>query len=222
MLSNPSGKFYIPLFLSGFIVLFSSSLMAEPQLEVPQINIHKTSVKLQELIKKEGDNLQDITRVREVVKEFIEPHIDFNRISAMIVGRKHWKTATADQQERFKQEFKELLIRTYATAFNSFKEWSIRFLPSRQSKNKRYVTVRSKILRPGGAPPVDVNYKMVEKRGEWKIFDVSIEGISVVTNYQKTIKREIRQANGSLEAVIQRLAKKNARSIKVAEVAKNS
>lgn len=218
MLFNPKNKKIISITLAGFIALFSASLAAQVQLETPQLMIQKTSDRLQTLLKEESEELKDINRVREVVTELIEPNVDFHRISSMIVGRKYWRSATNDQKSRFKQEFKEKLIRTYAKAFNSFSEWSIRFLPLRESKNKKYVTVKTQILRPGGAPAVSVDYKMYEKKGQWKIFDVSIEGLSVVTTYQKTIKREIRQAKGSLEAVIQKLAEKNARPIAVAEV----
>ncbi len=207
----------LSLTLAGLLALFSASLSAQPPLEAPQLIIQETSQNLQALMQEEGDALKDIHRVREVVAQFIEPNVDFHRISSAIVGRKHWRSATKEQKERFKHEFKEKLIRTYATAFNSFNEWSIRFLPLRQSKSKKYVTVKTQILRPGGAPAVSVDYKMYEKKGQWKIFDVSIEGISVVTNYQRTIKREIRQAKGSLEAVIQKLAKKNAQPITVAK-----
>jgi phospholipid transport system substrate-binding protein len=215
MLFNFNKKNRLSLTLVGLLTLFSASLAAQTPLTAPQLIIQETSKNLQSLMQKEGDALKDIHRVREVVAQFIEPNVDFHRISSAIVGRQHWRSATKEQKERFKHEFKEKLIRTYATAFNSFNEWSIRFLPLRQSKSKKYVTVKTQILRPGGAPAVSVDYKMYEKKGQWKIFDVSIEGISVVTNYQRTIKREIRQAKGSLEAVIQKLAKKNSQPITV-------
>ncbi len=212
---NLNNKTLISIILTGFIALFSTSLAAQVELKAPQLVIKETSDKLQALLKDETEELQDINRVREIVMEFIEPNMDFHRISSSIVGRKHWRSATEDQKTRFKHEFKEKLIRTYAKAFNSFDEWSIRFLPLRESKNKKYVRVKTQILRSNGAPAVSVDYKMYEKNGQWKILDVSIEGISVVTNYRKTIKREIRQANGSLEAVIQKLAKKNAEPLTV-------
>jgi len=217
MLCSFNKKNRLSIILTGLIALFSTSIAAQSQLEAPQLIIQETSKNLQALMQEEVESLKDIQRVREVVAQFIEPNVDFHRISSAIVGRKHWRSATKEQQERFKHEFKEKLIRTYAKAFNSFNEWSIRFLPLRQSKSKKYVTVKTQILRPGGAPAVSVDYKMYEKKGQWKIFDVSIEGISVVTNYRKTIKRKIRQAKGSLEAVIQMLAKKNARPMSVAK-----
>ncbi len=210
MLPTTNNKNILSTIFAGFLALFVNSLAAETQLEAPQLIIQETSDRLQILLKEEAGELKDINRVREIVTEFIEPNVDFHRISSTIVGRKYWRSATGDQKKRFKHEFKEKLIRTYATAFNGFNEWSIRFLPLRQSKNKKYVTVKTQILRPGGAPAISVDYKMYNKKEQWKIFDVSIEGISVVTNYQKTIKREIRQAKGSLETVIQQLAKKNA------------
>jgi phospholipid transport system substrate-binding protein len=217
MLSTINNKNTLSIIFACFIALFASSAVAQAELETPQLIIQETSIKLQSLLKEEADNLKDINRVREIVTEFIEPNVDFHRISSAIVGRKYWRSATDDQKSRFKHEFKEKLIRTYATAFDGFKEWSIRFLPLRQSKNKKYVTVKTQILRSGGAPAVSVDYKMYSKKGQWKIFDVTIEGISVVTNYQKTIKRKIREAKGSLETVIQQLAKKNAQPFSTAK-----
>lgn len=217
MLSTINNKNALSIILVCFTALFVGSAAAQTELKAPQLIIQETSNKLQGLLKEEAESLKDINRVREVVTEFIEPNVDFHRISSAIVGRKYWRSATDDQKNRFKHEFKEKLIRTYATAFDGFKEWSIRFLPLRQSKNKKYVTVKTQILRPGGAPAVSVDYKMYNKKEQWKIFDVSIEGISVVTNYQKTIKRRIREAKGSLETVIQQLAKKNAQSLSAAK-----
>ena len=105
-----------------------------------------------------------------------------------------------------------MLVRTYSRAFAEFKEWTIRFLPSEMEEGATKVVVKTEVLQPG-VQPIAVNYRMYLVGNEWKAYDNMIEGVSLVTNYRTTFSDEI-QAKGSLEAVIDGLAKRNAEALK--------
>lgn len=137
--------------------------------------------------------------------------MDFNRVSALVLG-KYWKTANDAQKERFRQEFKTLLVRTYATAFTEYADWTIRYLPLKMEPEEDKVVVKTEILQPGAAPTA-VDYRMANVGGEWKVYDILIEGVSLLQNYRTSFGQEIAQS-GSLDGVINRLAERNSAALK--------
>ncbi len=171
----------------------------------PQQAIYKASAELQIRLQQKGFT-KDFAKITDYVSEVIDPHTDFERISALVLG-KLWKTATPDEREHFKQEFKTLLIRTYSRAFIEFKEWTVRFLPLEMAANADKVIVKTQVLQPG-IQPIAVDYRMALHDNQWKAYDIMIEGVSLVTNYRSTFTNEV-QAKGSLTAVIDSLAKRN-------------
>jgi phospholipid transport system substrate-binding protein len=175
----------------------------------PQQAIEIASTKLQQRMQNKSF-IKDFAKVTQFVNETILPHTDFDRISALVLG-KIWKTATPDERERFKQEFQTLLVRTYSRAFVEFKDWSIRFLPLDMENGATKVIVKTEVLQPG-LQPVAVNYRMLLSKGEWKAYDIMIEGVSLVTNYRTTFSNEV-QTKGSLNAVIDSLAKRNTEAL---------
>ncbi|MEY4767938.1 MAG: hypothetical protein RL637_577, partial [Pseudomonadota bacterium] len=120
---------------------------------------------------------------------------------------KHWKTASEDEKKRFKQEFQLLIIRSYSRAFTEFKEWSVKFLPLETTDNPDKVVVKTEIIQPG-LQPIAISYKMAQNKGEWKAYDITIEGVSLVTNYRSSFNADI-ERSGSLTSVIEDLAKRN-------------
>lgn len=172
----------------------------------PQQAIQTASEQLQKRLQ-DNSFSKDFKKITEYVNEVIYPHTDFDRISALVLG-KLWKNATSDERERFKHEFQTLLVRTYSRAFIEFKEWSVRFLPMQLEPGATKVVVKTEVLQPG-IQPVGVHYRMALSGGQWKAYDIMIEGVSLVTNYRTTFSNEV-QAKGSLNAVIDSLAKRNA------------
>jgi phospholipid transport system substrate-binding protein len=175
----------------------------------PQQAIEAASVQLQQKLQDKSFT-KDFAKITQFVNEVIYPHTDFDRISELVLG-KIWKTATNDEKERFKHEFQTLLVRTYSRAFVEFNDWSIRFLPLEMGSDEKKVIVKTEVLQPG-IQPIGVNYRMVLSNGEWKAYDIMIEGVSLVTNYRNTFSTEI-QTKGSLNAVIDGLAKRNAEAL---------
>jgi phospholipid transport system substrate-binding protein len=104
-----------------------------------------------------------------------------------------------------------LLVRTYSRAFVEFKDWSVRFLPYKLKAGEKKVIVKTQILQPG-IQPLAVNYRMILTKGDWKVYDIMIEGVSLVTNYRTSIKNEVKKF-GSLSAVIDELARKNSAAL---------
>jgi phospholipid transport system substrate-binding protein len=175
----------------------------------PQQAIQNASDQLQKRLQ-DSSFTRDFKQITQFVNEVIYPHTDFDRISALVLG-KLWKTATPEERERFKQEFQTLLVRTYSRAFIEFKEWSVRFLPIQMEPGATKVVVKTEVLQPG-IQPVGVNYRMFLSNGQWKAYDILIEGVSLVTNYRTTFTNEV-QTKGSLTAVIDSLAKRNAEAL---------
>ncbi len=148
---------------------------------------------------------QNPDRLYSIVDEYIIPHFDFEKMSQRVLG-KYWNRATPEQQAKFVNEFQILLVRTYATALKEYSEQTIEFLPTREHDGGEEVTVRTQISQ-SGSPPIPIHYEMYRKDSMWKIFDVLIDGVSLVINYRSTFSSEIRQ-NG-VDGLIARLAKHN-------------
>lgn len=190
---------------SVLFILSCGPAGAETDLNQPQLIVKDTSTRLQAAMRA-SPPAGNFDRASEIVTEILEPHVDFVRVSALVLG-KHWKRATIDQKKRFMKEFKNLLVRTYAVAFSEYAEWDINYVPLKFGPEDKKVFVKTEVLRPG-APPVSVNYRMVRRDNTWKVYDVVIEGISFITNYRTTFKNEVART-GSLESVIDRLAQRN-------------
>jgi phospholipid transport system substrate-binding protein len=198
----------------GILVFLSISGVQAADLLPPQIAIQTASDKLQHKLQDKSFN-QNFAQVAEFVDQTIYPHTDFDKISELVLG-KLWNSASGDEQTRFKQEFKTLLVRTYSRAFVEFKDWTVRFLPLEMPNGSNKVVVKTEVLQPG-LQPISVNYRMLLANGNWKAYDILIEGVSLVTNYRSTFSNEVK-SKGSLNAVIDGLAKRNAEAL----AAKNS
>jgi phospholipid transport system substrate-binding protein len=198
--------FGLIMLLTGFLT--AAQGLAE-DLQQPQQIIQDISDRLQRQLK-DKSFIRDFARVTRFVDEVIEPHMDFNRIAALVLG-KHWKSATSDEQERFKTEFRNLLVRTYSRAFVEYNDWTIRYLPLNMPNDANKLVVKTEVLQPD-LNPVGINYRMFLSQGKWKVYDIMIEGVSLVTNYRSSFSEEI-QRKGSLSALIDSLAKRNSEAL---------
>ncbi len=195
------------------IALFSlNTVQAEETqtLAAPVKVIQDTSNQVRQALKTYDYKL-DFTRSAALVKNIMEPHVDVNRAALLILG-KHWRTASQAQRDRFKEEFRTLLIRTYTTAFSEFHTYQIDYLPLETIPGENKVTVRTEMRRPGSPQPLPVSYRMENISGQWKVYDVIISGVSLVQNYRTTFGSEVSRT-GSLDAVIDDLAQRNATAL---------
>jgi phospholipid transport system substrate-binding protein len=207
---NLTKQFTLLGLLTILLGLISASESMAEELQPPQKVIQSVSEQLQQRLQDKSFT-RDFAAVTRYVDGVIYPHTDFDKIAPLVLG-KNWKTATADNRERFKNEFRIMLVRTYSRAFVEYHDWTIRYLPLDQSNDPTKVIVKTHVMQPG-LNPVDVNYRMYQGKSGWKVYDIIIEGVSLVTNYRSTFNEDI-QRKGSLSAVIDDLAKRNIEALK--------
>lgn len=185
--------------------LFAGVAMANTEI-APDVLVKQTADDVLTIIKNDKDiqagNQQKIFAVAE---EKILPNFDFDRVCRMVLG-KSWKAATPEQQASFQKEFRSLLLRTYASALGKYKDQVIEYKPLRTEPDAKNVSVKTQILQSGGQP-VEVDYSLVKGTNGWKVYDIVIESVSLVTNYRSQFSNEIRQ-NG-LDSLNTKLADKN-------------
>ena len=186
------------LFLPG--IAFSQT--PEPEALVRKI----TSEVMEEMRTDKALAAGDKARAIALAEEKVLPHIDFAEATRFVMGRS-WAKATPPQRERLTEEFRRLLVRTYASAFKGWSGQELEVLPVRMHPQDTEVTVRNRFLRPG-APPVMVDYAMHKTAQGWKIFDVAVEGISFLMVYRAEFAEQLRRAG--IDDLIQGLAGKNA------------
>lgn len=173
----------------------------------PEALVRQTSDRMIEVLKEQQEVIRaEPQRLYELVHKIVLPHFDFERMARWVLGR-HWRQATPDQQQRFVDEFRTLLVRTYGTALLDYTDQQINFLPLRKSKSDDDVTVRTEVVAPG-AQPIPIYYSMHRGADGWKVYDVAIDGISLVSNYRADFSNQINTAG--LDALIRKLAQRNA------------
>ena len=128
------------------------------------------------------------------------------RMTALAVGR-DWRTASAEQKKQLSDEFRTLLVRTYSNALTSYRDQTVEFRPFRMAASDTDVTVRTQINQPG-ARPIPIDYALEKQDSGWKVYDVIVAGVSLVTNYRETFSSEIRA--GGVDGLLKTLRAKNA------------
>ena len=183
---------------------FSASAQAMPE---PQALVKEASDNMLKALKDHEAELEtDPQKIYTLVQEILFPHFDFERMARLALGRS-WRDASAEQQTKFVEEFRLLLVRTYATAMLEYTNEEIRFLPFRDDVEKGRVSVPMEVVQPNG-PSVPMSLALYKnKNNEWKVYDVKIEGISLVTNYRSSFNRDIRTSG--MDALIESLSKRN-------------
>jgi len=151
----------------------------------------------------------NLNKVYQLVEAKILPNFDFNRMTQLAVG-KHWPRATANQKQALVTEFRNLLVRTYSSSLTAFTNQTVEFRPLTMKPGDTDVTVHSEIRQPGGQP-IPIDYSMYKTSFGWKVYDVSIDGVSLVTNYRASFASTIRQSG--IDGLIKTLADKSARSV---------
>ena len=198
-------------FFSRYLIIVTlffshSPLFAAEALHPSQQIIQSSSQALLEQLKN-PDFAQDKQAVRQFVDHAIFPHIDTIRMSALVLG-KHWRKASTTEKKQFIAAFKSLLVNTYATTFTQqFSNWSIRYLPLKFSKDAQKVTVKT-IVSQSGKADARIDYSMLQRKQQWKIYDLKVEGISLVISNRETFTQMMKSA-GSLAAVITQIEAKN-------------
>ena len=146
--------------------------------------------------------------VYELVNELVLPRFDFEYMSQLVLG-KYWGRANVQQKSRFVIAFRELLVRTYATTLLNYADQEIEYMPLRMVSEATDVTVSTKVVG-GGAPPIPINYSLYQKAGEWKVYDVVIDNISLVSQYRRSYANHIKRYG--MDGLIEQMNKLNERN----------
>jgi len=195
---------FAALMLSFSPLNASTEKMSEPQALVKQAS--DDMLKALKANKAELEASPD--KIYELVEDILMPHFDFEKMSKLALG-KNWRGASEEQRVRFIEEFRLLLIRTYSTAMLEYTDEEIRMLPFRDDLSRKRVTVPMEVVQPAG-PAIQMSLSLYQnKEDTWKVYDVKIDGISLVTNYRSSFANEIR--SGGMEQLIQNLAERNAK-----------
>ena len=144
-------------------------------------------------------------KVAALVETRILPFFDFTRMTQLAVAR-NWRLATPEQQTALTTEFKTLLVRTYSTALSSYRDQAIEFKRLRAAFGDTEVTVRSVMKQPGSGP-LTMDYDMEKTAAGWKVYDIKIDGVSLITTYRETFAGAVR--DGGVDGLIKSLSDKN-------------
>ena len=195
------------LCLAGLgLVMFTNVAMANIDM-APDALVKQTADDVLTIVKNDKDiQAGNQQKLFAVVEEKILPNFDFDRVCRMVLG-KNWKSASPEQQALFQKEFRSLLLRTYATALGKYRDQVIEYRPMQTDASEKNVTVKTQIIQKGGQP-IAVDYSLVKGPAGWKVYDITIESVSLVTNYRSQFSSEIRQ-NG-IDSLNKKLADKNA------------
>lgn len=175
--------------------------------EAPDALIRRMSTEMIDRIKDDADlQAGRLDKMSVLVDAVVMPHVDFQRMTALAVGR-GWSSASPDQQKRLMSEFRVLLLRTYSGALASAKDQTVRMKPLRANPADKEVVVRSEVLQPRGGEPIQLDYRLSRSDDSWKIFDVSVLGVWLVQTYRSQFAQEI-GASG-IDGLIRSLADKN-------------
>lgn len=199
MIKSLSAVFFSLLLLLGLAAPASAS-------ETPDVLVKNVTSEVLAIIKADKD-LQsgNMKKLLELVDAKILPHFNFTRMTALAVGQE-WRKANPEQKAKLAAEFKILLVRTYANALVSYKNQSIDYKPLRMAPTDVEVTVKTEVRQTSGQP-IQLDYSLQKKDDGWKVFDIVVAGVSLVTNYRDSFGQEIR--NGGIDGLIASLASKN-------------
>ena len=189
--------------LAGLVMSVATSLVMAQS--TPDALIKQVSTEVIDTIK--GDKtLQsgDASKIIALVDAKVMPHVNFQRMTAAAVGR-NWRTATPEQQKRLQEEFKTLLVRTYAGALTQVKDQTVQLKPMRAAAEDTEVVVRTEVK--GKGEPIQLDYRLEKVDAAWKIYDVNVLGVWLVEQYRNQFAQDIN--SGGIDGLITKLAERN-------------
>jgi phospholipid transport system substrate-binding protein len=197
-------SFFPALFLvTSFFCATTAAVATEM---APDALVKATSQDVLEIVKKDKDiQAGSKQKIYALVDAKVLPHFDFKRMTQLAVG-KFWRQATPAQQDELVKEFRILLVRTYSTSLSTYKNQTIDYKPLRMGSGDIDVTVRTVVNQPGGQP-IPIDYGLQKTADGWKVYDVVVDNVSLVTNYRGSFSSEIRKSG--IDGLIKTLVDKN-------------
>lgn len=196
-------------------ILFLHAGAARAQDTPPDVLVKNVTLEVVAIVAKDKDiQAGDRRKVIELIEAKVLPHFNFSSMTASAVGR-HWEKANPQQKAQLTDEFRTLLVRTYASSIAAYRDQKFDFRPLRAKPADTDVTVHVRVLQ-SGAQPVQIEYDMEKRPTGWKVWDVRVAGISLVANYRTEFDLQVRE--GGVEGLIKTLRTKN-RSLERATIA---
>jgi len=187
-----------------FLAFFMGAVHAAEM--APDVLVKETAQDVLAIVKKDKDiQAGSQKKLNDLVEAKVLPHFDFKLMTQYAVG-KHWRQATPAQQEALTNEFRTLLVRTYSTSLSAYKNQTIEYKPLKMQPGDTDVTVKTQVVQPGGQP-VPIDYSLQKEANGWKVYDVVVDNVSLVTNYRGSFGTEIRQSG--IDGLIKTLTEKN-------------
>jgi len=189
-------------------VLLSLGVVMSAMASEPQDMLEKVSDQMiSELVANRDKVKQDPQYIINVINMLLVPHFDFDEMSKRVLAVQ-WRSATDDQKQRFEKEFTQLVVRTYATAFRSYSDEKVQFVSQRTAEgDPNRVEVKCLIKQTNGQQPIPVNYRLINKNNIWKVYDLTVDNVSLISNFRDQFSASIN--NQGLDAVIADIAKRN-------------
>jgi len=191
------------LFAFFFSIFVMASVHAQ---EAPDAMVQQVTEEVLDIIRKDRDIQSGNThKAIELIDKKVLPNFNFQHMTALAVG-KDWRKATAPQQAQLVVEFRTLLVRTYANALTSYKNQKVVYKPFKMSAGDTDVLVRTEVAQPG-SKAIQLDYSLEKLDAGWKVYDVTVAGISLVTNYREQFAQEVR--SGGIDGLLASISAKN-------------
>jgi phospholipid transport system substrate-binding protein len=192
--------------ISGLLAVWLVGFPAAAAEVSPDTLVDNTAQEVLSIVRQDKElRAGNMAKILDLVEAKVLPHFNFTRMTRLAMG-KNWNKATPQQQEELVKEFRTLLVRTYSNALSTYSDYKIKVEPLRSKAGDTDTTVKTKVMQDNGQP-VDIDYSM-EKTGDgWKVYDVTVAGVSLVTNYRSTFNSQIRE--GGVEKLLKTLGDKN-------------
>ncbi len=195
----------------GIFVLLVASMFVFPTWGVAGISPDKlVEETVQEVIdiinEDEAIKSGDKEKMLDLVETKIIPHFDFTRMTRLAMG-KNWRSANEEQQAILVNEFRTLLVRTYSNTLTSYSDETIQVTPIADIGDATESTVRTQVIQRQGKQPVPIDYNMEKQASGWKVYDVTVAGVSLVINYRSSFDSQVRR--GGVDGLINTLTSKN-------------
>jgi len=194
--------------LRKILIFFIAALLPALALaqEAPDALVKRVTDEVLAIIKADKDLQSGNSRkIAELADAKVLPYFDFTRMTRLAVGR-NWQQASDAQKEQLVKEFRTMLVRTYSTSLTAYRNQTIEVKPVKMAAGDKEVTVRTAVIQQGG-PPIPIDYAMEKADSGWKVYDVVIDGASLVTTYRGSFNEQVQR--GGIDGLLKTLSERN-------------
>jgi phospholipid transport system substrate-binding protein len=190
-----------------FLMLLASlAAFAAAAQEAPDALVKRTADDILTIVRQDKDlQAGNTQKVVQLAEQKVLPYFDFERMTRLAVGRS-WQQATPEQRQALVAAFRTMLVRTYSSSLSQYRNQTIEVKPLKMAPNDTDVTVRTAVIQQGG-PQIPIDYAMEKKDNAWKVYDVTVDGASLVTTYRGSFGEQIQK--GGIDGLIKTLQERN-------------